>query len=241
MKGKINDTILTNEQIESLFTFCRRHFVYYYDVQVELVDHLANAVESEMKTNPKLSFENALDKVHGGFGIMGFAPLVAEKEKMAVIKGRRLLWNFFKIQFKWPKILFFILITSFLFTIFSNDFISIKWSFIVIVNIGCFADAYQTIKLNRIISKTGKKFLTGEISQLAGLLWFPFYVFYYPNIFDKGFLSHVTSSLTIFEISLFLSVFIILIQALSLTVSSFKNSLYKTYPEVFLSKNLNAY
>jgi hypothetical protein len=225
--------MLTNEQIESLFSFCKKHFVYYYDVQVELVDHLANAVEGEMKENPKISFELALEKVHQSFGIMGFAPLVAEKEKMAIKKGRILLWNLFKMQFKWPKILFFILITSLIFTIFSTDIFSIKWSFIVIINIGCFIDAYETIHLNRIITKTGKKFLTGEISQFAGLLWVPFYVFYYPQIFDKRFLSDITSASTIFEISVFLSLFIILLISVKQTVSCFKNNLFQTYPEVF--------
>lgn len=58
--------MLTNEQIQSLFTFCEKHFVKYYDVQVELVDHLANAVELEMQTNPKYSFERALEKVQVG-------------------------------------------------------------------------------------------------------------------------------------------------------------------------------
>ena len=233
--------MLTNEQIESLFTFCRRHFVYYYDVQVELVDHLANAVESEMKTNPKLSFENALDKVHGGFGIMGFTPLVAEKEKMALRKERKLLWSIFKEQFKWPKVLLFFLLTTIMFSAFSTDLISIKWSLIAIVIAGCFSNLYQTLKFSRVILKSGKKFLLGGVSQFVGLAWLPFYIFSYPQILDKNFLPNTHSSFSTLLISLFLSLFIIIIQALWQTVSSVKKSLYKTYPEVFLGKNLNAY
>ncbi|MEO7120213.1 MAG: hypothetical protein ABIY62_03915, partial [Ginsengibacter sp.] len=94
--------MLTSEQIEYLFTFCRKHSVYYYDVQVELVDHLANAVEEEMTNDPKISFEKALDKVHRSFGYSGFAPLVAEKQKYAAKQSRKLFWKSFRRQFGWP-------------------------------------------------------------------------------------------------------------------------------------------
>lgn len=36
---------LTKEQIQSLFTFTKQHFVEWYDLQCELVDHLANDIE----------------------------------------------------------------------------------------------------------------------------------------------------------------------------------------------------
>ena len=36
---------LTENQIEALYKFTRQHFVYHYDVQTELVDHLANDIE----------------------------------------------------------------------------------------------------------------------------------------------------------------------------------------------------
>lgn len=51
---------LSLEQIERLYQFTRQHYVEYYDLQTELVDHLANAIESQWLENPKLSFEQAL-------------------------------------------------------------------------------------------------------------------------------------------------------------------------------------
>ena len=36
---------LTEIQITNLYQFTRQHFVYHYDVQTELVDHLANDIE----------------------------------------------------------------------------------------------------------------------------------------------------------------------------------------------------
>ena len=40
--------MLTDEQIAALFAFCEKHLVRHYDLQVELVDHLANAIETKM-------------------------------------------------------------------------------------------------------------------------------------------------------------------------------------------------
>ncbi|MDR6968723.1 hypothetical protein J2X31_002749 [Flavobacterium arsenatis] len=51
---------LNEQQIEQLYTFTRQHFVEWYDLQSELVDHLANAIEAEWHKNPKLTFEEAL-------------------------------------------------------------------------------------------------------------------------------------------------------------------------------------
>jgi hypothetical protein len=54
--------MLSQEQLQELFSFCEKHFVQYYDVQVELVDHLANAIEAEMAANPKRSFRAGTGK-----------------------------------------------------------------------------------------------------------------------------------------------------------------------------------
>ena len=51
---------LTAEQIEQLYVFTRQHYVEYYDLQTELVDHLANAIEQQWESNPKLTFEMVL-------------------------------------------------------------------------------------------------------------------------------------------------------------------------------------
>jgi hypothetical protein len=92
-------TELTEEQIEELFAFCKKHYVRYYDVQLELVDHLANAIEEKMNTNKNISFEKALHEVYKGFGVMGFSKILSAKEKeagkrTAKIK-RKIFWSYF--------------------------------------------------------------------------------------------------------------------------------------------------
>ena len=72
---------LTKNQINQLFAFCEKHCVRYYDVQVELVDHLASDIEQQFVMNDNISFEVALQKVYAGFGVTGFGKYMSEKEK----------------------------------------------------------------------------------------------------------------------------------------------------------------
>jgi hypothetical protein len=97
-------TPLTDAQIEALYAFVKSKYVDYYDVQLELVDHLASEVEQRMAANPAVSFETALQQVYAGFGIFGFTDLVTEKGKAVNLKNRNLLWQAFKSLFRLPKI-----------------------------------------------------------------------------------------------------------------------------------------
>ncbi len=63
---------LTSEQIEQLHKFCAFHDVKYYDVQIELVDHLATAIEKLWETEHELSFDEALFRVAEKFGVDPF-------------------------------------------------------------------------------------------------------------------------------------------------------------------------
>lgn len=95
--------MLTHEQIEQLFSFCKKHFVRYYDVQVELVDHLANAIEEKMAADKKLSFETALDRVFAGFGIKGFGEVVNSRTQSLFKHYRKVKRQIFISYFTWPK------------------------------------------------------------------------------------------------------------------------------------------
>src|SRR5690606_26447043 len=71
---------ITEKEIEQLFDFTKKHYVEHYDVQVELVDHLANAIEDQWKENSNISFEDALEKEFKKFGVFGFTGLVEQKQ-----------------------------------------------------------------------------------------------------------------------------------------------------------------
>lgn len=63
---------LTENQIQQLYKFTEQHYVEWYDVQTELVDHLANGIEHQIGLNPELSFESALNNEFKKFGVLGF-------------------------------------------------------------------------------------------------------------------------------------------------------------------------
>lgn len=95
---------LTDLEIESLFKFTQKKFVHYYDLQVELVDHLASSIEDEIDENPTLSFEQALQKVYKRFGIFGFAKVVQEREEALRKNNNRIWWRAVKEFFTIPKV-----------------------------------------------------------------------------------------------------------------------------------------
>ncbi len=47
---------MTNQQLDQLFAFTQKKGVRYYDLQVELVDHLAERIKGEMEQNPAYEF-----------------------------------------------------------------------------------------------------------------------------------------------------------------------------------------
>lgn len=96
---------ITASQIQELYKFTRQHYVYHYDVQTELVDHLGNDIEEFWKENPKLTFEQARDKSFKKFGIFGFMDVVESKQKQMNKRYWKIIWRFAKEWFTIPKIL----------------------------------------------------------------------------------------------------------------------------------------
>lgn len=106
---------LNDEQVIELFAFCKRHYVHHYDVQVELVEHLANAVEEKMSANASSTFEKTLEEVHKSFGYKGFAGVVAAKAEALRKQHSKLKWKLFWSYFTWPKAAFTLMMVASLF------------------------------------------------------------------------------------------------------------------------------
>lgn len=116
---------LSPEQIDDLFTFCRKHYVNQYDLQIELVDHMASSIEEQWEVNPGLPYHEALNNTFGKFGIFGFSKIKDQKEKELRRKYRQLLWKYTLEFYRWPKALLTLALTLMLFTLFRvvhNDF-----------------------------------------------------------------------------------------------------------------------
>ncbi len=118
MSKKVSD-----KQIEELFAFCKAHYVPQYDLQLELVDHLASSIEEKWEQDPDLPFKEALNEVFSGFGIYGFSKLKGAKGKALRRKYNIMFRNYIVEFYKLPKIILTIAISILLYTAFKliND------------------------------------------------------------------------------------------------------------------------
>jgi len=96
---------LSQEEIDGLFLFCERHYVKYYDLQLELVDHLAESIELQFRNDNSIIFDNALKNIFKDFGIFGFSKIKTARER-ALQKGYEdLFWQLTLDYLKMPKVI----------------------------------------------------------------------------------------------------------------------------------------
>ncbi len=101
---------LAQNQIQQLYTFTRQHYVEYYDLQTELVDHLSNGIEEQWQENATLSFKEALQKEFKKFGVFGFMNVIEQHQKSMNKRYWKILVRFVKEWFKLPKLIITLMI-----------------------------------------------------------------------------------------------------------------------------------
>ena len=202
---------ISKEQIDCLYEFTRQHYVEYYDLQTELVDHLANSIESQWQENPKLTFEDALQIEFKKFGIFGFSDVVEKRQIALNKKYNKIVWKHFKSFFTLPKIIGTIgaiglinLLLSKLF--FKSDIVLILFGLIVISF--CFSIVYFSRKNKKDYNLSGKKWLFKEIilgrSSLVGMVNLPIQIIIHSEkVLDTSFgvlaISFLLVSMTLIE------------------------------------------
>lgn len=107
---------LSPDQIQQLYRFTRTHFVEYYDLQTELVDHLANGIEEQIRSKPNTTFQESLNLEFKKFGVFGFHDVIRDKTKSMEKRYWKILFSSYKEYFKLPKILLFLLFVAFVYT-----------------------------------------------------------------------------------------------------------------------------
>ena len=145
---------LSEQHIEDLYAFTRKHFVEYYDLQTELVDHMANDIEAILEGDPSLSFEQARDKAFKKFGVFGFMEVVEQRAKAMNKKYAKLLWHYTKDWFRLPQIMATLSMCLIFYTIFSFEVSSLI--FVTAFLLLCFFLMYKAFSMNRKIKKKQK-------------------------------------------------------------------------------------
>ncbi|MFY0592401.1 hypothetical protein [Roseivirga sp.] len=70
---------LTPDQIDQIKKFINSRGFTQIEVEMEILDHVAAAVEDKLEQNPKTSIQKAIQEVHASFGIFGFSTIQDEK------------------------------------------------------------------------------------------------------------------------------------------------------------------
>ncbi|MFB9051965.1 hypothetical protein ACFFVB_02625 [Formosa undariae] len=165
---------ISESQIEELYTFTRKHFVEHYDVQTELVDHLANDIESQWEERPELPFKEALNIAFKKFGVFGFQDVVETRIKSLNTHYWIAVWTIYKQFFTLPKIISTV-------AFFCVTYITLKYTpyfnYTLAAIVGAFVLVYlvKVVLLNKAIKrqqkKSGLKWMYEDvIGQLGGLL-----------------------------------------------------------------------
>ena len=233
---------LTESQIDNLYKFTRQHYVYHYDVQTELVDHLANDIEGIWEENPNVSFEQARDKSFKKFGIFGFMDVIEAKQKQMNKRYWKILLRFVKEWFTLPK-----LITTLLIFLGVFFLMQIPFAEITIVSILLILVVFEMIAVSKIRKEHKAKEKTDDkvflLEAMIGTTKNSFTGFTFINLFNF-------INLTKFDFS-GLNIYWLLFIAATITLliiffyvanyvlpQKAEELLQETYPEYKLVKNL---
>jgi hypothetical protein len=223
---------LTSQQIKQLYKFTRQHYVEHFDVQTELVDHLANDIEQVWQEQPKLSFEQTRNISFKKFGVFGFMDVVEARQKALYKKYWKLVLGMFRDYFKVPQILTTLLIFFIIF--YSFKFIQNQdWIYIILGGGICIYMLIRFIHLFRLkkkrFKKTGKKWLLEEaILNAGGIGGFSYLYFQIPLSFDI----HLESNFSILLMAFFFTCFIVINYIIALVLpTKIEELLEKQYPE----------
>lgn len=221
---------VTSKQMERLYEFTHQHYVEYYDVQAELVDHLANAIETHWQTAPNDDFETILQKEFRKFGVFGFMNIVEEKTNQMNRRYNRILWENIKTFFSFPKIILTLLLavlTYSLLLLFED-----KGVVILTLNSITIATIIILSFRNRKLyyQKSGKKWLFEDIIfRLNYYNWLFALIFQ----FNFQFVKYIpNSSIVLWTYSILFAIFLIFIYLVTLHFpKSTEKYLTEIYPE----------
>ncbi|WP_274474194.1 hypothetical protein [Mangrovimonas aestuarii] len=227
---------ITEDRIAQLYEFTKKHFVDHYDIQTELVDHLANGIETQWEEHPNRNFEEALQIEFKKFGVFGFQDVVEQRMSALTKHYWKEVWQLFKQYFKLPRIIMtvalmiivYCLMNYFLF----NEYVVYGYfGFVLTLFVA------QTFRLRRKSNKRykqdGKHWLFEDVINTLGQTSFiaqlPMQIMLYTNMFLEKNMESVVATLI-------LTVFMVLYGLLAYLIAFYipkhmEEKLQAMYPE----------
>lgn len=154
---------LTAQHIELLYNFVQNNGVPYYDLQTELVDHLANDIESQWEYNQNPDFEMALKAAYSGFSKDGFPYLVKLRKEALGKRYAKLVTKGFIAFFTPPAIIATIALFFAWYYLFKFDKQIFGMVFAAMQGAIFLRVFYQRNKIKKKAAASGRKWLFEEI------------------------------------------------------------------------------
>jgi len=177
---------VSQEQITKLYRFTADHFVQFYDLQTELVDHLANDIEQQWQEDKSIEFEKALKIAFKRFGVFGFDNVVQKRHKAIQKMYWRELWKFSKEYYGLPKIILTLFSVFALYKLFMFLPAPIYAAPIMLLEVFLIVRIYRKINNFEIENHTEKKFIIKENLKGFYMLFMMIFVYSQLNFLLQG-------------------------------------------------------
>ncbi len=100
--------MLSKENIQSLHKWTKIQGVEYYDVQLEIVDHLATSLEAQMSKNPNQDLQAVFDHEIRFWSKDKITKLIKEKNHHLYWSWTKKIWRLISEYFRLPKVIIWI-------------------------------------------------------------------------------------------------------------------------------------
>lgn len=229
---------ISDLETTKLYAFTKAHYVEYYDVQTELVDHLANGIELLWQEKPTLSFDDALQIEFKKFGVFGFTDLVTERQKKMGKRYNKLILSILKTYFTIPRLflttMLILVIYLFLSTVTYKEYVVIGLFVMSIMIVVCKTIRYK-IKQKRAKKREQKLWMFEDVIYSHGQSFalFQIIVFLPPHILrTENLLKLMGNSVGLVFVSAVLTVFLIGVYVAVVVIpSKAKEHISKVHPE----------
>jgi len=104
--------MLTKENIQSLHYWAKTQGVKFYDVQIEIVDHIATSIESKTRTHPDISIQRAFEEEIENWPKKKIDQLIKSKKHHLYWSWYRNLGRYILEFFQFPKIMVLVALTA---------------------------------------------------------------------------------------------------------------------------------
>jgi hypothetical protein len=163
---------LTTDQITEIKRFINSRGFTHIEVEMEILDHVASAIEEKLDKDPQKTIQQAISEVHSGFGPLGFSVMEDEFKKGFGKLMKRELKSLLQSYLLGPKALYSLLIYAVFFLVgilvlphLNNSALSLKLYY---YSVGIIVSTIVLIS-NRKSSKRWhkKSFVMGTIAPYA--------------------------------------------------------------------------